>query len=177
MNNWYLCVLLLAVSLVCSSNSYCQIDSNFTVVRKSKTATIPFKVFSKPEHFKNIKKIPLPIYGFDSNELNRIQVLYSLLVSKEGLTDTIRVVDMQKDSLYNAKIFYYKENDSISNLRVGNYKEAYNSLLIYNKQLNDYVKECEATALKQRTRSNINSTLFGILGGLVTGVIIGVIIR
>src|SRR5258705_9751178 len=100
MNNRYLCVLLLAVSLVCSSNSYCQIDSNLTVLRKSKTATFPLKVFSTPEHFKNIKKIPLPIYGFDGNELQRIQALFSFLVSKEGLTDTVRVVDTEKDSLY-----------------------------------------------------------------------------
>ena len=119
----------------------------------------------------------MPFYAFNGSELSDIQTLYSLLLKEGGQQTLFRLQCHQKDSLYTTLLDYYKERDSINNLRVGNYQVAYTSLLAYNSQLNNYVKDCEAIALKQRRRSNINSTLFGILGGIVTGTIIGVIIR
>lgn len=177
MTNRILFVLLFLIIIVSNTKSYCQIDSNFILVRKADTAKFSFKVFSNPEQFRNVTRMPLPLYGFNGDQLSKVQTFFSAFLKLEAQEESFRLECKQKDTIYKALLFYYKERDSINNLRVGNYQEAYTSLLTYNSQLNNYVKECEATALKQRRRSNINSTLFGILGGLVTGTIIGVIIK
>lgn len=164
----FVCFCLLAGLMT----GYAQTDSSFSVVRDGDTAVFPFRVYKSTMQMANAKKGSLPVYGFDSAQVNRIHELLSDFVAMEEKYEALDQNNDRKDSLYQNKLSLYVEMDSIQELRVKNYEQAYQSMLAVNNQLNAQVENCEKLALRAKRKAGFNSLLIGTLTGLSVGMIL-----
>jgi hypothetical protein len=177
MQHRYFNIACVVVMLTSAINGHAQTDSSFALVRNGETAVFPFHVFTENKQLISSSKLHFPIYGFSAAQVNRMQELLTLFVKSESDFDQLQLNNLQKDSVYKTKVALYIEMDSIQELRLNNYRLAYQSLLKVNEQLNVQLNRCEKTALTDGRRQKIKSLLQGILLGIATGVTLELLVH
>lgn len=166
---------LIFICLVISSNS--QVDSSFVIVREGVAANFPFRKFNTAEQMKNTKGLEFPQYSFNDKQYKRISGLMKNFVENEvDLNKRIKLSN-SKDSIYEAQIKIYKQNDSLQSLRASNFENSYNKALELNKQYNEQLATCTQTAKKEARKSKLTTLIYGAAGGLLVGFAAGFVLK
>ena len=169
-------ILLVLLVLFFGAQAMAQRDSAFIISRNGTEFPIQVKIFDNGNHMQTYHG-GFPLFSFSRKQAQNIFNYLSSVIETERLQN----IDIDKYKLN--EILYLKKDsihysiDSVTLLRVENFKDAYDSMVDVNKKYNESLQELNRIATDLNNKRNTTGIWIGLLGGIAAGILVGVAVK